>query len=561
MPRMQHYLKLSALIAILAMAGSSHAATAIFNGSGSPSIDDTVALQTAVNNMSSGDVLFIQGTSRISTIVISNRVGLTLQLNGVISSIFTSSPSTGGFASSPSKNPLFEVDGGSSFTFISSPGGYLRNGYGEAVSAQGVNGLQLSVNISGAGVGSWDGLYLNGNSNVVISNSYIRKSSALSTTPEDDLGSMGAGHGIKLFANSHVLISNMSISEVRGNGIHLGSGYDPAVVDGSANHYQNTVIQGNKISMNGYSGIQVAFNNAAEPTKDFTISDNSLWNNYADGIDMNNTSTPYSAWGLVTNNRLYHNGYINDTGTPHDGSGVATVIGANQIILSNNLAIDPNATGLYVSISSDVQFLNNVVIKTPGTLNELADAECGHSGQTCSNVSFSGNDLYWSSTNGTIGLRAFTQASSTVAWANEYVASGSIQWVYGDGGTSYTATATPGVAIPSPAAGLSISNTDALNRSFFRWTAGSNGNPLASGDFIIAYANNKVTPAIRLVAWTAGSPHSITINLGQDVSPSDPNELIIETAIDGSSTIPSPRLSNNTLTLLMSNSPVFADIP
>ncbi|WP_213807730.1 right-handed parallel beta-helix repeat-containing protein [Granulicella sp. dw_53] len=554
------------IVALMLVPGIGHATTTIFTGSNSQTVDDSVGMQAAIDHMVDGDILIVRGSSRISTVVLGNRTGITIQIEGIVSSIFTSSPSTGGFSFSPSKNPLFSISGGSNITITSTPNAYLRNGYGEAIAASGVTNLQLSANISGAGVGSWDGIYLNGNSGVTIANCYIRKSSAISYTPRADLGDSGGGQGIKLFANTHLLISNVNISEVRGNGIYLGSGYDPAVNDGSTSHYQNTIIRGNKITNNGYSGIEVSFNNPASPTKDFQIVGNSLWNNFADGIDLNNTISPYSVWGLVQNNRLYHNGFINGVGTPQDGSGVATVISDDNVILQNNLAIDMNATGIYVSNASDVSVINNLVIKNPSTLANGADSECGHSDEFCSNVAFSGNDLYLIGTSNVDNLRAFTRDGSSVIWARNFVSGGNIEWVYEDS-VAYEAQAIAGVMVPSPPSGLTISNTNAPSPNSYRWAVDSNGNAISPNDFVIAYSTNAVSPRIRIVGWTAGGSHALTINLlqfaagGNGNVPSDANEAVISTSIDGNSTIPSPTLVNNLLTVQLGSSPVFVDVP
>jgi hypothetical protein len=509
-----------------------NAATTHFARPAGSTSDDTQALQAAFDKMAAGDTLVIDGDVHVSTVVLRNRTNLTIEIAGSLTSTLTAAQPNGGSSFSPSKNPVLAIAGGSNITVKSLGKGYLRNGYGEGIAAAGINGLTLSVNIDGAGVGKWDAVYINGASNVTITDCSIKNGSQLNAAlrAHDKRITSYSGSGIRTYRVVGLMIRHVAVSRMAFDGIYLGSGTDPS------NPYKNTQVLDNYIFDNQCSGIQVNFNKpAGVPLTDLTIANNSIWNNNADGIDMNNVGVAaYPGRILVESNLLFHNGWWEGQRTA-DGSGVATVINLSDVKLTHNIAIDPQRSGIMAANSSNITASGNIVIKSTNSSTNLADTEHGN------NIVLQNNDLYVTEGDGTItNLRAYAAGGDSVSWLHNYVSGGFIEYpnFHQHAKASMRLGGTPG---------LTISDTPAAKPNFYRFDAGNRS------DFVIAYSTNP----LRIVAWSPGAPHQVTVNLagggfnGTSVS---------GVTIAGTPVSPAPALAGNRLQLTVSNTPTFLDI-
>jgi parallel beta-helix repeat protein len=522
-------LLLCVLFSTFMLIASLHAATTHFASKGG---DNTHALQDVLNKMAAGDTLIVDGDVHVSTVLLQNRSNLTIEIAGSLASTLTTTQPKSGPSFSPSKNPVLAIAGGKNITMKSIGNGYLRNGYGEGIAASGVDGLDLSVNIDGSGVGNWDAIYINGARHVAISDCYLKNGSQLHDVlrPGDERVTSYNGSGIRTYGVTGLVIRHVSVSRMSYDGIYLGSGTDPS------NPYKNTQILSNLIFDNQGSGIQANFNKPGGiPLTDMTISGNSIWDNTADGIDMNNTGkSAYPMNILVNGNRLYRNGWWNGQRTA-DGSGIATVINLSDVTLTNNIAIDPQRVGIFAENSSNITASDNLVIKSANSSSYIADVEQG------TNIVLRNNDLYVAQGEGKIiSLRANVSGGDTVSWSNDYVDGGYIEF------PNFHEHAAPRMRLSS-APGLHISETPALKPNFYRFDDGNRT------DFVIAYSSSP----LRIVAWSPGPQHEVAVNLA---SGGFRGISVSGVSISGTPLSPAPTISGNRLRLVVSSTPTFLDI-
>ncbi|WP_257957537.1 right-handed parallel beta-helix repeat-containing protein [Parapedobacter tibetensis] len=142
------------------------------------------------------------------------------------------------------------------------------------------------------------------------------------------------GTAIRVLSSRGITISGNELRDNGENGIFI---HDSGDVE----------IDGNRIYRNGMSGIQIGFN-AAEKVANYRITNNRLEHNAADAVDINNRAhgRVVAINALIAGNYSHGNGFVNEEPTP-DGSGIATLIGVSDVIMSGNRAFANNRPALY----------------------------------------------------------------------------------------------------------------------------------------------------------------------------------------------------------------------
>jgi len=144
-----------------------------------------------------------------------------------------------------------------------------------------------------------------------------------------------AGTGIRLLSCKNIQISHNEIRENGENGIFM---HGTGIVQ----------IRHNSIANNGMSAIQIGFGKT-KVEHHFIIANNTLENNAADAIDINNriTTTPFPIYCTITSNKSWNNGYVNGKSTV-DGSGLATLVNVSGVQIINNRSERSNRPAIYM---------------------------------------------------------------------------------------------------------------------------------------------------------------------------------------------------------------------
>lgn len=151
-------------------------------------------------------------------------------------------------------------------------------------------------------------------------------------------------------------------------------------------------IQECTAEFNSGSGIQLAWSSFGVFPVRFSISNNTLRYNQADGIDCNNTQgSPSSIYATFMGNIHAYNGWINcnpANAAGSDGSGVGTFENVNNFEAVGNTVSECANSGIYISSCSQWRVTHNTVIKSnTGTASYGAFISSGTSG------SFAYNDF------------------------------------------------------------------------------------------------------------------------------------------------------------------------
>lgn len=162
---------------------------------------------------------------------------------------------------------------------------------------------------------------------------------------------------------SDFTIDGVTVTESAMNGIYVGS------------NNTNFTITNCDLEHNGASGIQLAWSSFGDFPSNFNVTNNRTKFNRADGIDVNNTGTLIDAFGVISGNQHYYNGWgTEDTAatTPtNDGSGVGTFSNIKKLTVTDNTAYEPARTGVFLNFCFDMQISGNIVNKNASaTLGE-----------------------------------------------------------------------------------------------------------------------------------------------------------------------------------------------
>jgi parallel beta-helix repeat protein len=330
------------------------------------SSDASNLITEAINTLTEGSTLVLQGNFKTNTIQVVNKKGINIKIEGTLESTHNQVQSLKK-DSYPSKHPLLQLVNVQNTQIT---GGVIKNKYHEGIVIFNSEKVTISTNVLGDGLGDqYDGIYLNKCNDCSVRNSRIERASKVVNSGYSE------GSGIAIFASDKVEIKNNKLVANGSNGIYLGSG-------------KRTLIQMNEVVQNGMSGIQVNFNVPEKQTQYFTISDNIIIDNRADGIDCNNTIFPYSVHGIIAGNRLQHNGWLKDEPT-FDGTGVGTFININDIVIKDNISEDSAQFGAFFRGVTNFSLVNNIIKKNPNSSGAGLYVENSKHG------TIKGNQIFW----------------------------------------------------------------------------------------------------------------------------------------------------------------------
>lgn len=308
-------------------------------------IDDSEKIIRAIRNLLPGTTLILKGDFIAGNIEIANKSDISIIVDGNLTSKYEKLKSLKRDIY-PSNYPLFNIINANNLHFS---GKYLKSKFYEAFLVRNSSNVSFRVEVDGGGFETdYDGIYLNNCVHCVVDKSVIHNISHLSSNNRHE------GHGIAVYASKETKITNNFIEHNGGNGVYIGSA-------------NSTLISSNNINNNGLSGIQINFNINNSPTKYFTIEKNFINDNLADGVDCNNTTSPYHVYGKVIGNHFNRNGWLSNKPTK-DGSGVGTYINIKDIEVVENISEDSAQTGAYFSGSSNFLLARNTISKSPLSL-------------------------------------------------------------------------------------------------------------------------------------------------------------------------------------------------
>ena len=165
------------------------------------------------------------------------------------------------------------------------------------------------------------------------------------------------GHGIHLSSAKYVTVTNCICEKNAMNGIFLFASRDVSILN-------------NIIENNGMSGIQIAFGGSEDMTQNYRIIGNSILNNYADGLDINNNTGVKRIINCVIDGNLYKNNGFMDGNTTQDGSGIVTLIGVGGCSITGNRCFNPARTGIYIVNCEDI-VINGNTVRKPNNVAQL----------------------------------------------------------------------------------------------------------------------------------------------------------------------------------------------
>lgn len=191
-------------------------------------------------------------------------------------------------------------------------------------------------------VRSFAGVYLVDCDSIAIENSKVTNYGV----PREDTHHYQPGTGIRVQSSQNIQIRNNEIFKNGENGIFFHAS-------------KNVELANNDIHHNGMSGIQVAFGTAGLE-HNYKIVENRLWENAADGIDINNMNEQriVDLNAHIQRNFSKGNGWVNGKKTP-DGSGIATLIGVSNIMIDENKSLQNNRPALYIRSCDDIMAQDN----------------------------------------------------------------------------------------------------------------------------------------------------------------------------------------------------------
>ncbi|WP_051292820.1 right-handed parallel beta-helix repeat-containing protein [Olivibacter sitiensis] len=178
---------------------------------------------------------------------------------------------------------------------------------------------------------SFAGMLFYGCDSITIENSEI----AYYGMARKDAKKYQPGTGLRFLASRAIRVTGSHIHHNGENGIFF-------------HECAQAYVEGNNISYNGMSGVQVAFGrNKIE--NDYTINHNRLEHNAADAIDINQPDKSFrtSIDARIQDNVADDNGLVKGESTV-DGSGIATLVGVSSVHIKGNKSTRSNRPAIYL---------------------------------------------------------------------------------------------------------------------------------------------------------------------------------------------------------------------
>ena len=305
------------------------------------------------NTIEDGETILIKGDFTVDQIKLNEKNNVTLLFDGLIKQQPTVTD-TYTYEHCLSNQPLLVIKRCENITIKN----YKCEPVHEGVYIEDSSGQVLGGKIDGLGTSKFNGFHIYHTSKTYKGKLLIDGMKVVScgTMPVWDSVNnknpfaMG-GHGIHLSSAKYVTITNCLCEENAMNGIFLFASRDVSILN-------------NIIENNGMSGIQIAFGGSKDMTQNYRIIGNSILNNYADGLDINNNTGDSRIIELVLEGNLFkNNGFMNGNVT-QDGSGIATLVGVGGCSITGNRCFNSARTGIFIVNCEDIVINGNTVRKS-----------------------------------------------------------------------------------------------------------------------------------------------------------------------------------------------------
>lgn len=301
--------------------------------------DDTKFLQSLIDKASPGDtVVFPKGTYYVHTLKL--RDGVHIRSKGLLQQLPLDSLEEYGQKRQRSNSPLFYGKGvhGINLSFHAKT---LQ----EALILESCSGIRiLDTHLEGDStkLRSFSGIYIYKSDSIIVEHSDI----AYYGLQRMDVKKYQPGTGIRIQSSNRLKLIANTIHHNGENGLFFHSCRD-------------VIVDHNEIDHNGMSGVQIAFGRAGIE-RNYRLTHNHLHDNAADAIDINNpnTSRPIQLDALIQDNASANNGWVKGESTP-DGSGIATLVGLQQVVVKNNKSIKSNRPAIYMRNCDQIEAIEN----------------------------------------------------------------------------------------------------------------------------------------------------------------------------------------------------------
>ena len=296
-------------------------------------------LQQSLDNVKDNETLIIDSEFMGEQFILKDKHNITI-IGGCIiqNTIYKETPT---YEKPVSDKPLFRVVNCKNITII----GIKFISQYECIDIKDSNNITFKqCEIDGNNNNSkFSGFVCRDSNNITLDGCYIHHLGEMPTYDNGNkINNYSLGNGVSAYLVNVFNVLNCKIVNNAQNGIYTYGCYD-------------VISDNNIIDSNGMSGIQFAF--ALGDEKNYCVKNNKIINNYSDGLDINNTTSTSIDINCFINSNYYDgNGWYNKDKTKgtQDGSGVATLIGVNNIYGKGNVVKDSYRHSLYISNCKDV---------------------------------------------------------------------------------------------------------------------------------------------------------------------------------------------------------------
>lgn len=221
----------------------------------------------------------------------------------------------------------------------------------EAILIKDCNNITLrNITIKGGIKSKGNAISITGSTKIVCSNINIKNHGVMPTYDSlNKRNNYSVGHGLGIYLSDNVTVENSYLYRVSQNGLYSYAS-------------KNITFNNNHIEECGMSGVQIAFGVGDE--KNFYVINNTITNNFSDGIDIFNTmSKRWDISCVIQNNSLSGNGFFNcdKEKITQDGSGIATLINLSGVTIANNKTVNSSRTGIHIDNCSNISCSNNTI--------------------------------------------------------------------------------------------------------------------------------------------------------------------------------------------------------
>lgn len=207
-----------------------------------------------------------------------------------------------------------------------------------------------NISIQGGSKSKGNSISISGSKKIVCNNINVKNHGVMPTYDTlNKRNNYSVGHGIGVYLSDNVTVENSYFYRVCQNGLYTYAS-------------RNITFNNNHIEECGMSGVQIAFGVGDE--NNFYVINNTITNNYSDGIDIFNAmSKRWDISCVIQNNNLTGNGFFNcdKAKITQDGSGIATLINLSGVNISNNKSVNSSRTGIHIDNCENISCSNNTI--------------------------------------------------------------------------------------------------------------------------------------------------------------------------------------------------------